>query len=384
MGKVRSRPGRAGWGAIACLLAASAATAGPHSRAAVAALVQEEMAAQSIPGLAIAIIEHGHVRMARGFGYANVEHAVPVTAATVFQSGSVGKQFTAAAVMLLVEEGKLSLDDPIGHYLPEAPPSWQAIRIRHLLTHTSGIADYTTEAFDVRRAYTEAELVRTICALPLEFPAGERYSYSNSGYLLLGAIMDRVSGRHYSELLRERVFQPLGMHSARLIDEAAIVMHRAAGYRLLDGKLANQAWVAPEQNTTADGSLYLSLADMIAWDRGVRAGRVLRPESWRQIFTPVRLNSGNPYPYGFGWELPTVNGQQVESHDGGWQGFSVHISRYLGSDISIIVLTNLAEGDPARIARRVAATLRDELRAPARAASADSRPDSSVALAPVD
>ncbi|HEV7431611.1 MAG TPA: serine hydrolase domain-containing protein, partial [Steroidobacteraceae bacterium] len=263
------------------------------------AVIHEEMEAQQIPGLAVAVVDHGKVILAQGYGYANVEHRVPVITDTVFQSGSVGKQFTSAAVMLFVEAGKLSLEDPVTRYLPEAPPEWAAIRIHHLLTHTSGIRDYGYEAsYDTRRAVTENELVRMACAQPLEFQPDERWSYSNTGYLLLGAIVDRIGGRHYSEVLRERVFEPLGMKSAGLIDEAAIVPHRASGYRLRDGHVANQQWVAPEQNTTADGSLYLSVNDMIAWDRGLRAGRILSASSWHKVYTPVTLASGNTYPYG--------------------------------------------------------------------------------------
>ena len=199
------------------------------------AVIREEMRSQQIPGLAIGIVDHGKVILAQGYGYANVEHSAPVITDTVFQSGSVGKQFTSAAVMLFVQDGRLSLDDPITRFLPEAPPEWADIRIHHLLTHTSGIRDYGYEAsYDTRRAVTETELVRMACAQPLEFQPGERYSYSNTGYLLLGAILDRIGGRHYSEVLRDGIFKPLGMESARLIDEAAIVPHRAAGYRLPD------------------------------------------------------------------------------------------------------------------------------------------------------
>ncbi len=338
-------------------------------------VIREEMKSQQIPGLALAVVDHGKVILAQGYGYANLEHSVPVSADTVFQSGSVGKQFAAAAVMLFVEDGRLGLDDPITRYLPEAPREWADIRIHHLLTHTSGIRDYGYEAsYDTRRAVTEAELVRMACAQPLEFLPGERYSYSNTGYLLLGAIMDRVGGRHYSEVLRERVFEPLGMKSARLIDEAAIVPHRAAGYRLKNGHVANQEWVAPEQNTTADGSLYLSLNDMIAWDRGLRAGRILTASSWRQVYTPVTLSSGNTYPYGFAWEVYTNTGQEVHAHSGGVPGFATYIVRYLGDDLSLIVLTNLEDADPERIARRVAGELRDDLRTPERRPIQDAEP----------
>ncbi len=350
--------------AAAAAVAGGAGTAADPGRLGRAdAVIRAEMQTQQIPGLAVAVVDHGTVVLARGYGYANLEHSVPVIADTVFQSGSVGKQFASAAVMLFVQDGRLSLDDPVTQYLPEAPAEWKDIRIHHLLTHTSGIRDYGYEAsYDTRRAMTEAELVRMACAQPLEFQPGERYSYSNTGYLLLGAIMDRIAGRHYSEVLRERIFEPLGMKSARLIDEAAIVPHRAAGYRLQDGQVANQQWVAPEQNTTADGSLYLSLNDMIAWDRGLRAGRILSADSWNKVYTPVTLSSGNTYPYGFAWEVYRSHGQEVHAHSGGVPGFATYIARYLGDDLSIIVLTNLEDADPERIARRVAGVLRDELR----------------------
>jgi CubicO group peptidase (beta-lactamase class C family) len=377
--------------ALAALLSLGAGAPAPAGDAAAAvdlarlpradAVIREELRAQQIPGLGIAVIDHGAVIFARGYGYANIEHQVPVITDTVFQSGSVGKQFTSAAVMLLVQDGKLSLDDPITRYLPEAPPTWTAIRIRHLLTHTSGIRDYGYEAsYDTRRAVTEAELVRLACAQPLEFQPGERYSYSNAGYVLLGAILDRIGGRHYSEVLRDRVFKPLGMDSARLIDEAAIGPHRAAGYHLLQGRISNQDWVAPEQNTTADGSLYLSIKDMIAWDRGLRAGAILSVDSWRQVYTPVTLNSGNTYPYGFAWDVYTNGGQQVHAHSGGVSGFATYIVRYLGDDLSIIVLTNLEDADPERIARRVAGVLRDDLRPPERRPITDTEPARREAL----
>jgi CubicO group peptidase (beta-lactamase class C family) len=370
--------GRGFAAAAVCLSAVALAAESPIARS--DAWIRAEMKRERIPGLAVAIVSHGHVLLARGYGEANAEHRVPVTRDTVFQSGSVGKQFTAALVMLFVEDGKLSLEDSVSRYLPEAPPSWSAIRIRHLLTHTSGVGDYTTEGFDLRRAWTEDELVRMACAQPLEFPAGERWSYSNTGYLLLGAILDRVGGRHYSEAMRERVFAPLGMKSARLIDEASIVPHRAAGYRLLDGRLANQDWVAPELNTTADGSLYLSLNDMIAWDRALSAGKLLSAASWRAVYTPVRLNSGRSYPYGFGWDVDTVAGQTVYAHDGSWQGFETHISRYQGDALTIVVLANLAEASPERIARGIAGVMDPALAPPRLTPIEDREPERRAAL----
>ena len=234
--------------------------------------VQAEMTRQKIPGVAVGIVNKGAVTT-RGYGFANVEHMVPVTDETIFQSGSLGKMFTATAVMLQVEDGKLSLSDPITKFFPDAPASWRTITVRNLLNHTSGIPDYTTSTFDYRKDYTEDELAHMAFGTPLEFPPGSRWNYSNTGYALLGFIVHKVSGQFYGDVLAARVFKPLGMTTARIITESEIVPHRAAGYRHENGQLKNQEWVAPQLNTTADGSLYWSVRDLVAWDTAVRAGR---------------------------------------------------------------------------------------------------------------
>src|SRR5437762_5775327 len=277
------------------LLALESRTVAPAPNAADARVdqfVRAEMARQHIPGVAVGIVKGGAVLKAQGYGFANVEHMVPVGPETIFQSGSLGKQFTAAAVMLQVESGKLALTDPITKFFTDAPDTWKSITVRHLLTHTSGIPDYTAGAFDYRKDYTEDELARFAYPLTLEFPAGARWNYSNTGYLLLGVIVHRVSGRFYGDVLADKVFKPLGMATTRVISEEDIVPHRAAGYRLENGELKNQEWVAPSLNTTADGALYFSLRDLIAWDAGVRAHKIITADSWSQMLTPVKLNSG--------------------------------------------------------------------------------------------
>lgn len=326
------------------------------------AVVSEEMAAQRYPGLAVAMIHRGGPISARGYGMANVEHAVPVTPSTVFQTASLAKQFTAVAIMLQVEDGALGLDDPIARFLPGAPAGWNAITVRHLLTHTSGIPDYEDGKLDYRRDYREDELVQFAFGLPLEFPAGMRWSYSNTAYILLGAIVRQVSGQFYGDVLRDRVFGPLGMRSARVISEEDIVMHRAAGYRWAGEALKNQEWVAPTLNTTADGSLYLSLQDWRLWEDALRRRAVLRSSSWDEVFTPVRLNSGRTYPYGLGWGLHDGRGVARYGHTGQWQGFTTAYLHVIDADLSVIVLGNLADGDPMRIAERVAQIHVPELR----------------------
>lgn len=349
------------------LLLAGASTAGTATAAGVPAtgdarlagaerIVADEMQQQHIPGLAVAIVQHGKVVMERGFGLANVELQVPVTPATMFQSGSVGKQFTAALVMTLVEEGRVGLDDSVRRYFTDAPESWQGITVRQLLTHTSGLPDfpYEDKSFDMRHDHTEDELVHVAYGLKPEAAPGAHWDYSNAGYMLLGALVRRVTGRFYGDVLAERIFEPLGMHTARIISEADIVPNRAAGYHLVDGQLRNQDWVAPTLNTTADGSLYLSLEDMLAWARGLAAGAVLKPASWEQVYSPVQLAGGGQYPYGFGWFVDGSGAHRCIHHSGSWQGFKTYIARYDNDELQVIALTNQGDAEPGRVVDRIA------------------------------
>jgi CubicO group peptidase (beta-lactamase class C family) len=326
------------------------------------------MQREKVPGVAIGIVSHGTVIASKGYGIANVELGVPVSEATLFQSGSLGKQFTAVAVMLQVEEGKLGLDDPLTKYFPDAPRGWQAITVRNLLNHTSGISDYTDQpaggappSIDLRRDYTEEELTKIAYGLPLEFTPGSQWKYSNTGYLVLGILIHKVSGKFYGDVLRDRVFVPLRMSTARIIDEADIIPNRAAGYRLVNGELKNQEWVAPMLNTTADGALYLSVRDWIAWDKGLRAKAILKPESWAEVYTPVTLRNGSRYPYGFGWGVDESKGKPFLHHSGAWQGFETYIARYLADDLTIIVLTNLADASPKQFADGIVSMIDTDL-----------------------
>ena len=355
---------RTGVAVVILAVVAARAAAQPVPVAKIDEFVRAEMARQNIPGVAIAVVKDGKVAKIDGYGYANVEHQVPVTPATIFQSGSLGKQFTAAAVMLQVEDGKLALTDSLTKFFPDAPAAWKAITVEHLLTHTSGIPDYTAGTIDYRKDYTEDELAKFAYGLKLEFAAGSRWNYSNTGYLLLGVIVRKVSGSFYGDVLATRVFKPIGMTTARVIDEADIVPNRAAGYRLVNGELKNQEWVAPRLNTTADGSLYFSARDMVAWDTAVRTRAVLKPESWARILTPMRLTSGKAYPYGFGWSIEERAEQPLHSHGGSWQGFKTQFSRFIGDNLSVVVLANLAQANPETFADGIAAIVNERLAVP--------------------
>jgi CubicO group peptidase (beta-lactamase class C family) len=317
------------------------------------AIVREAMRTHQIPGVCLGVIRNGHLEKATGYGYADVELKVRVTPQSLFQSGSVAKQFTAAAIMMLVAEGKIALDDPIAKYLPEArEAAWKDATVRQLLTHTSGIPDifgendddsYTKGILDFHRDYTEDELLHRYVGLTLDFKPGDRWNYSNTGYELLGFLIHRITGLFYGDFLQKRIFEPLQMTSTRIISEEDIVPNRVSGYRIIDGRLKNQEWIAPSLNTLADGGLYTNLVDLAKWDAALYGEKLLSRAALDQMWTPVLLNSGKTYPYGFGWELGDVNGHPVQFHTGSNQGFWISISRYVRDRLTIIVLTNLDE-----------------------------------------
>ena len=325
--------------------------------------IRTEMLAQQIPGVSLAVMKNGEIVLARGYGLANVEHQAPVKPETIFQSGSMGKQFTATAVMMLVEEGKLSLDDKITKFFPDAPETWRNITVRHLLTHTSGLTDYPPD-FDLRRDYSEDELYQRIKPIPLAFQPGEKWAYSNLAYVMLGVLIHKLSGKFYGDFLKERVFQPLGMTTARVISEEDIVPNRAAGYRVVNGQLKNQSWVSPSLNTTADGALYLTVYDMAKWDAALYTEKLLKRASLEEMWTPVKLSDGKTHPYGFGWALNVVRNHRLIEHGGSWQGFKSHIARYPDDKLTVVVFANQARANPAKLAHGVAALYNPELAPP--------------------
>jgi CubicO group peptidase (beta-lactamase class C family) len=330
--------------------------------------VQAEALAQKIPGVSIAVVRNGEVIKAQGYGLANVEWNAAATPETLFQAGSVGKQFTATLTMMLVEEGKLGLDDPVSKYIPGTPKSWKGITVRHLLTHTSGISNGLYDKINMRQDYSEDELIKQIISVPLDFRPGEKWSYSNPGYVTLGILIHKATGTFYGDLLRERIFTPLGMSTARIINEADIVLRRAAGYRLKDGELKNQEWVSPALNTTADGSLYMTVLDLAKWDAALYTEKLLKQSSLQQMWTPVKLKSDQPTQYGFGWFITEARGHRLIEHSGAWQGFKAHIARYVDDKLTIIVMANLAQANPGKIAHGLAGLYNAELTPPQRKA----------------
>jgi CubicO group peptidase (beta-lactamase class C family) len=294
----------------ATLLAAGTSSSPADPGMKVDAYVRGEIAREGIPGLALGVYRDGMIVKAEGYGLANLEWDVPAKADTVFQSGSVGKQFAATAVMMLVEEGKVGLDDPVQKYFPDAPDLWKNIKIRNLLSHTSGLGEYENAArtkpdgpFYLRLDMNEDELYKRISAMPMDFQPGEDWSYRNTNYVLLGILIHKVTGKFYGDYLEERIFKPLGMTATRIISDRDIIPHRAAGYELVKGQLKNQEWVSPTFNSTADGTLYFTVLDLEKWDAALYTEKLLKRSSFEQMWTVMKLNNGRPNKanYGFAW-----------------------------------------------------------------------------------
>jgi len=313
-------------------------------------VVQEQMLANKIPGVSLAVLRHGKPILLRSYGLANVELQVPVKPETIFQSGSIGKQFTTAAVMLLVQENKLSLDDKLSKFFADVPVTWKNITVWNLLTHTSGLGDYPPD-IDLKRDYTEEELFASFKKALLDFEPGSSWNYSNVGYVTLGILIRKITGKFYGDFIRERIFEPLQMTTARVISEADIVPNRAAGYRLVQGELKNQDWVSPSTNSTADGSLYFSILDLVKWDAALYADKPLTQASRNKIWTAARLRDGTTKDYGFGWHLGEYHGRRLAFHGGAWQGFKTFIIRILDTDLTIILLANSWETRDFKFAR---------------------------------
>ena len=290
---------------------------------------------------AVLLARDGQPIVSRGYGMANLEHGVPNTPQTVFRVGSVTKQFTGMAVVLLQERGKLSVNDPICKYLTDCPQAWQPITIKNLLTHTAGIPNYTefpdfmkTAAADT----TAAELTSRFRDKPLQFALGEKYAYSNSGYYLLGTIIERASGKTYADFLQENIFAPLGMKHTGYDNPVRIIKNRAAGYARTSDGFINAAPISMS-TAYAAGALYSTVGDLLLWDQALYTEKLVSRKSLDEAFTPFKSN------YGYGWSIGKRHDRQVIAHGGGIFGFSAYIARYPADRVTVVVLSNV-EGAP--------------------------------------
>ncbi len=306
-----------------------------------------------VPGASLAIVRDGHITKAQGYGFANLELRSPATKETVYEIGSTSKQFTATAIMMLVEEGKVRLDDTITKYFPEAPQAWRGIKIRHLLTHTSGIQNHVAvphwlDVFRTNLAFETApsrdELLKMFFKLPLEFQPGETWAYDNTGYYLLGIIIEKASGKSYWQFLDERIFKPLGMNATRSTDPQPIVRNRASGYEWKNDHFENRPVLLPAIAFSA-GSLLSTVEDMAKWDAALYTEKLLKKSSLDQMWTAPATNDGTdaPFNYGFGWFIENYHGHRLVQHSGGTPGFSSAMYRFVSDKLTIIIRTNHAD-----------------------------------------
>jgi len=299
---------------------------------------------------AVLIARGNDILLDKGYGFANVEWNVPNSPKTKFRLGSVTKQFTAASILLLEERGKLSVNDPVKKYMPDAPAAWDKITIFNLLTHTSGIPNFTAfpdyaslETFPA----TPAQLVARFRDKPLDFQPGEKWNYSNSGYVLLGYLIEKISGQSYAQFVEESIFKPLGMADSGYDSNSAIIQNRASGYAPSANGLTN----APYVNMTgpfAAGALYSTTEDLLRWEQGLFGGKLLSAASLKEMTTPFKNN------YAFGLEVLTRDGHQVIEHNGGIEGFNTVLSYYPDDKMTVVVLANVNGSAPGEIATDLA------------------------------
>jgi len=322
--------------------------------------IASEMKNRRIPGLALAVVKNGEVIKAKGYGLANLELNVPVTTDSVFELASATKPFTATAIMMLVEEGRVGLDDKISKYLINAPYTWRDITVRHLLTHT---ACFASDCKEIREQgwlanYTTAEMFEAGSKCSLDFAPGERWQYSDPGYFFLGMIIEKASGKRYREFVRERIFKPLGMTATTVIDQWEIIENRAAGYTLRDGKMAHIRRISQMELPSHYGILS-TVKDLAKWDAALYTEKLLQKVTLDQMWTAVILNDGIPAAttcgfYGFGWCLDHLRGHRVVQHVG---GTGTVIFRLPDDRLTVIVLTNIGYGDHPRYTWLIAQTV---------------------------
>jgi CubicO group peptidase (beta-lactamase class C family) len=303
----------------------------------------------------VLVARDGKIVFGKGYGMANVELDVPNTPQTRFRLGSITKQFTATAILLLQERGKLSVTDPICKYVDNCPPAWSEVTIHHLLSHTGGIPNFTSFPDYMPKMMlpvTTSEMIARFKDKPLDFKPGEKWSYSNSGYFLLGAIIEKAAGESYERFLQKNIFDPLKLTGTGYDHFDAILNHRAAGYSLAKGKMVNSAFLDMTQPYSA-GSLYSTVEDLCRWNEALFGGKVVSAKSFEMMTTPVKNN------YGYGLGVETRLNRKMISHGGGINGFATFIARFPDEKVSIVVLRNADYGipGPGKISQDLAAIL---------------------------
>jgi CubicO group peptidase (beta-lactamase class C family) len=310
-------------------------------------IVREAVSRETMIGATVAIRYGDDMLFARGYGMADLEQHVPVTASTVFKIGSVTKQFTAAIILKLVEDGEIDLEDELGEFLPTFPTHGETVTVHQLLNHTSGIPSYTgQDDFWSRVApleLSDEDVVGTVRGMPFDFPAGTEYRYNNTAYFMLGMIIEVVTGRAFREELRDRLLDPLGLEDTFYCEDATIIPHRARGYDVDDEGVRNTTFISMETPGAA-GAMCATALDLIRWNQALHGGEVLGEASYKSMTTAGVLPSGDTLSYGYGLAIGERSGHRLISHGGGINGFNTMLAFYPDDDLTVAVIVNTREG----------------------------------------
>ena len=310
-----------------------------------------------VAALSIAVLRGRDTLVMKGYGMADMENEVPASPGTVYRLGSVTKQFTSVAIMQLVEQGKLSLDDDVTKYVPNAPTHGRRVLVRHLLNHTSGIPSYTDVGPQFGRVMrldlSKDSLIATVKDDSLQFEPGSHFYYNNTGYFLLGMIIERVTGKSYGDYLRDALFTPNGLSSTVYCSVMPIIKHRAQGYEGRATGLVNAPYISMDLPYAA-GSLCSSVGDLAAWTRLLHSGKLVKESSFAAMTTPAKLTSGRPMQYGFGLFMDTVGTHRRIHHGGGINGFISELAYYPDDSLTVVVLANTAPAPSDEIAENLA------------------------------
>ena len=315
--------------------------------------IQNVMTEKQIPGMSVAVVKEGKPLLIKGYGIANLGHSVPATEKTVYEVASVGKTFTASVVMMLVEERVIELDRAIAEYLDNLPQAWHSVTVRHILSHQSGLPSYTevdnywTDV--IRYRLSQTEIIDLVRDLPLMFQPGEYSSYDNTGYYLLGMMLQQITGKSYADLMQERLFKPLNMTATRMNNPNEIVPHRSSGYHLHKDKLINKPYYSPSVTFSAGGQLS-SIEDMVKYERELCNPTLLQqstldlmwthhPPSSKKIWQPERY--AGYLRAGLGWFMPDYQNKCVVAHNGSIVGFASNITRFINDRLTVILFCNL-------------------------------------------
>jgi D-alanyl-D-alanine carboxypeptidase len=314
--------------------------------------IRGQMEDHRIPGVALAVIQNGNTIKTAAYGLADLEENVPVSTNTVFEIGSITKQFTAAGILLLQQEGKLLVDDKINKYLESIPEWWTNITIRHLLTHTSGIKNYTgLSGFELSRHLTQERFIDEIAKQRLDFQPGTSWKYCNTGFNLLGFIIENVSGTNYWAYMENKVFHKLGMTATTDRRPSAIIPHRAHGYEQTNHVAINRDYDLTD--VFSAGAIVSTVGDLARWNAGLDGDHLLKAGTKAQMWTAAKLNDGKATKYGFGWFIDSVEQHKNIGHGGSTSGFSASIQRFPDDKLAVIVLTNTDEQIATSLAKKI-------------------------------